>query len=49
MNLFSFKGYSILVPTLYCLSGHYAVSVIRVECGCLNNNDHDIYRFIVKC
>lgn len=36
-------------PFLHCPSGCYAVVVIQVECGCLNDNAHSIYQFILKC
>lgn len=35
-------------PFLHCPSGCYA-AVVHVECGCLTNNAHGIYQFILKC
>ena len=46
---FPSKRYNVSVPFLHCPSGCYAVVVIQVECGCLNDNAHSIYQFILKC
>lgn len=45
---FSKVHFFLLVPFLHCPSGGYAVVVIQVECGCLNNNAHSTYQFILN-